>query len=186
MKCALFIPLLLVLAGSIACEAESRKRSYEYMPDMVYSVPYDSFAPNPVTRNGITLQRPVKGTIPRGSLPLHYGATRDEAERAGRELSNPIPATADTVAQGRVLYDTFCLVCHGERGEGDGPLVPRIPNPPSYTSARVRGMPPGRIFHVITFGSGRMPSHASQIPPDDRWLIATYVRTLQTARDHQR
>jgi hypothetical protein len=40
-------------------------------------------------------------------------------------------------------------------------------------------MPPGQIFHVITFGSGRMPAHASQIAPRERWLIAAHVRTLQ-------
>ena len=59
------------------------------MPDMVYSLAYDSFAPNPNTRDGLTLQRPVKGTIPRGYLPLHCAATEADAVRAGRELVNP-------------------------------------------------------------------------------------------------
>jgi hypothetical protein len=42
-------------------------------------------------------------------------------------------------------------------------------------------MPVGRIFHVITFGSGRMPSYASQLAARDRWLIAAHVQTLQKA-----
>ena len=33
---------------------------------------------------------------------------------------------------------------------------------------------------MITYGSGRMASYASQIPANDRWLIVTYVQTLQT------
>jgi hypothetical protein len=57
--------------------------------------------------------------------------------------------------------------------------VPLIPNPPAYSSERVRAMPAGRLFHVITYGSGRMASYASQIPASDRWLIVTYVQTLQ-------
>jgi mono/diheme cytochrome c family protein len=76
-------------------------------------------------------------------------------------------------------------VCHGKQGVGDGPLVPKIPNPPAYTSPRVRDMPAGRIFHVITFGSGRMPSYASQLPAHDRWLIAAHVQTLQNSESHR-
>ena len=40
-------------------------------------------------------------------------------------------------------------------------------------------MPVGRIFHVITFGSGRMGAYASQLAPRERWLIAAHVQTLQ-------
>lgn len=155
------------------------RRGMEYMPDMAYSVPYNSFAPNPVTRDGKTLQAPVAGTVPRGFHPYRYAATQDEALRAGRELRNPIPRSPEALAQGRALYETFCLVCHGEQGRGDGPLVPRIPNPPAYTSPRVRLMAPGQIFHVISRGSGRMPSYASQIPYEQRWLIVLYVGTLR-------
>jgi mono/diheme cytochrome c family protein len=162
-----------------ACGRPSEKRGLEYMPDMVYSVAYDSFAPNPVTRDGLTLQRPVRGTIPRGFMPLHYAATPEDAERAGRELHNPVPPTASSRLEGQALFETYCAVCHGPRGEGDGPLVPKIPNPPSYGSERVRNMPEGRIFHVITFGSGRMPSYASQLPAHDRWLITAHVQTLR-------
>ncbi len=81
------------------------------------------------------------------------------------------------------LYETFCLVCHGEQGQGDGPFVPRIPNPPAYTSDRVRAMAPGQIFHVITRGSERMPSYAAQIPSEQRWLVVHYVGTLQNRGD---
>lgn len=154
-------------------------RGFAYMPDMAQSVPYDSFAPNPVTRDGKTLQRPVPGTIPRGFQPLRYGATPGDALRAGRELHNPVPSSPEALAHGRVLYQTFCYMCHGEQGQGDGPLVPRIPNPPSYTSERVREMAPGQVLHVITYGSGRMPSYAAQIPLEQRWLIVHYVGTLQ-------
>jgi mono/diheme cytochrome c family protein len=42
-------------------------------------------------------------------------------------------------------------------------------------------MAPGQIFHVISNGSGRMPSYAGQIPADERWLIVHYVLTLRQA-----
>jgi len=158
---------------------DTKQRGYEYMPDMGHSLPYDAFAPNPVTRDGKTLQAPAPGTVPRGFEPFHYAATPQDAERAGRELRNPVPRTAETLEAGHALYKTFCFVCHGAQGQGDGPLVPRIPNPPAYTSPRVRGMAPGQIFHVITRGSGRMPSYAVQIRPEQRWKIVHYVMTLR-------
>jgi mono/diheme cytochrome c family protein len=172
--------LAIVCAALSACGPAGEKRGFEYMPDMVYSLAYDSFAPNPVTRDGLTLQRPVRGTIARGYLPLHYTASAEDAERAGRELRNPIPRTDRSSTQGKALFETYCAVCHGKEGRGDGPLVPKIPNPPAYTSTRVRDMPAGRLFHIITFGSGRMPSYASQLQAHDRWLIAAHVQTLQT------
>jgi mono/diheme cytochrome c family protein len=165
--------------GAGACGAGGNQRSWYYMPDMVHSIAYDTFAPNPVTRDGKTLQKPVAGTIPRGFLPFHYKATPEDAERAGRELVPPFAFDDRVRAEGKALFATFCVVCHGVQGHGDGPLVPKIPNPPSYTSERVRKMAPGQIFHVITLGSGRMPPYASQVSPEERWKIAAYVQTLQ-------
>src|SRR5206468_13034601 len=168
--------VLAIVAGGCGLSAE---RGREYTPDMTYSVAYDSFAPKPATRNCMTLQTPVRGTIPRGFLPLHYTNTAADAERAGRELSNPYAHVPSAVEQGHRQYETFCQVCHGARGDGDGPIVPLIPNPPAYSSERVRAMPAGRLFHVMTYGSGRMPCYASQLPASDRWRIATLVDTPQ-------
>jgi cytochrome c553 len=181
---SLTVQRALVLSAGLAagaCTAGGNQRSWEYMPDMVRSVAYDAFAPNPVTRDGKTLQRPAPHTIPRGFLPYHYAATPEDAERAGRELQPPFVFDAHVRAEGRVLFETFCVVCHGARGDGDGPLVPKIPNPPAYSSERVRTMPPGQVFHVMTVGSGRMPPYASQISSAERWKIAAYVQTLQNA-----
>src|SRR5262249_56513575 len=119
------------------------------------------------------------GELPRRPLLLHSADRADDAERAGAGVQNRIAATGRTAAEGRALFDIYCVVCHGATGAGDGPLIPKIPNPPAYTSDRVRGMPAGRIFHVITYGSGRMPSYASQLSVTDRWLIAAHVQTLQ-------
>ena len=160
----------------VACGADA-KPNYEYAPDMARGPAYEAFAPNPVTRDGLTLQRPVPGTIARGQHPFHYLAGEQEAARAGRELKNPFRATTETLEQGKALYQIYCAVCHGERGLGDGPISGKIPPPPSYRSERLLEFLPGRTFHVITMGAGKMPSYAVQLGVDDRWKIVTYVRT---------
>ena len=66
--------LLAVPLSAAGCDADpAPSTNLEYMPDMVASVAYDSFAPNPVTRDGRTLMAPPAGTIPRGYRPLHFG-----------------------------------------------------------------------------------------------------------------
>jgi mono/diheme cytochrome c family protein len=166
--------MVAVLTG---CGATPQQRAYEYMPDMARGPAYKAFAPNSVTRDGLTLQQPVAGTIARGYRPFHYGPGEPEAIRAGAELTNPYHSTAQTLEEGKALYQTYCMVCHGERGHGDGPIAGKIPPPPSYVSDRLMQFPQGRIFHVVTMGSGKMPSYAAQLSADERWKVVTYVHT---------
>lgn len=180
---ALGLSILLLVS---ACGGSGNHRAYEYMPDMVRDPAYKAFAPNPATRDGLTLQHPVAGTIARGYYPFHYGVGEQEAIRAGRELQDPFHPTPRTLDEGKALFQTYCMVCHGERGLGDGPIAGKIPPPPSYVSDRLMQFPPGRIFYVVTKGTGKMPSYATQLSADERWKIATYVHTvLQGLGDRQ-
>lgn len=183
MNHALRLLTVVALACTSACVAcgtdEPLEPCREYVKDMIDSVPYDSFAPNPVLRDHKTLQPPAPGTLALGNEPFDYAATPDEALRAGRELTSPLTATPESIARGDRVFHTVCYVCHGDRGAGDGPVIPRFPRPPSLTAAHAKGLPDGQIFHIITRGQGLMPSHAAQVRPDDRWRVIHYLRSLQ-------
>lgn len=171
----LFLGFSLFLLAS--CEMDHRKPGYEFLPDMSQAIPYESFSPNPNTRDGKTLQPPVAGTIPMGFEPYPYP---DDRKRAAKEWINPIKSRDQKVLmRGQQVYETFCLLCHGVMGKGDGPLIPKFPNPPSFTSKRTRALTDGEIYHVITMGSQQMASYASQIKPEDRWKVIHYIRVLQ-------
>ena len=43
-------------------------------------------------------------------------------------------------------------------------------------------MPIGYFYDVISIGFGAMPDYAAQVPPQDRWAIAAYIRTLQLSQ----
>jgi mono/diheme cytochrome c family protein len=177
------VPALL-LAGAIyvaGCGASGDQKAFEYFPDMARGPAYKAFAPNTATRTGLTLQRPVAGTVARGYRPFHYGPGEPEAIRAGHELTNPFKPTPQLLDEGKALYQTYCLVCHGPEGKGDGPIAGKIPPPPSYKSARVLAFPPGRIFHVVTMGSGKMQSYATQLSANERWKVVTYVTNVLQA-----
>jgi hypothetical protein len=55
--------------------------------------------------------------------------------------------------------------------------------PPSFHDERLRNMPVGRMFDVVTHGYGAMPDYAEQIPVDDRWAIIAFIRVLQYSQN---
>ena len=112
-------------------------------------------------------------------LVLPYKIPADSLEYASRVLKNPLEATDDVVGQGQVLYATFCYPCHGGNGLGDGPVGKVYKGVPAFNAGRYKEMTEGHIFHVITYGQGRMNPYASQVSIEDRWKIVEYVQTLQ-------
>jgi mono/diheme cytochrome c family protein len=125
----------------------------------------------------------VAGTVARGHLreddALHTGKVNGVAVDA-----LPLPLTADLVRRGRERYETFCAPCHGRTGRADGMVTQRgFKKPSSYHVDRLREMPVGYYFDVITNGFGAMADYAAQIPVEDRWAVAAYVRALQLSQN---
>ena len=175
MKSAMRLSILLgasLLSGLTGCTVQHSKPNTIYMPDMVYSPAFKA------QEEGFQ-KPPVKGTIPRGYQPYAYAANM---EQAGKELKNPLHRTEQVLARGKDRYNTYCIVCHGAYGEGDGSIVPKYPKPPSLQSDKIRGYQDGQVYHVITMGQNSMPSYASQIDPADRWAVIHYLRALQRAK----
>lgn len=177
----LAICFIVVLALTFLVRPDPTKRNVEFLPNMVFSVAYETMSENPNFSNGMTQQSSVAGTIPRGYKPLHYSATPEEALRAGNELTNPFTAGDEKhVARGAAAYGTFCFPCHGGAGLGDGPVTKfGYPPPPSLLAERALAMKDGQLFHVLSYGQGNMPSYASQVSADDRWNIVLHIRALQ-------
>lgn len=176
----LFILLPVVVIGCMVIFSRNiEKRNLEFPTQMEYSPAYLSQTANPVLPDNMTMQLPVSGTIPRGFTPFHYGATPEEAIRAGRELVNPFHPTAENLARGQYIYTNNCAVCHGTTGAGDGPVIPKFPNPPSYLTDAAKALPDGTMFHVITLGRNNMAAYASQVSAEDRWKVILYIRSLQ-------
>src|SRR5262245_61348925 len=116
--------LLLAFVGSlglhVALSRDLSRPNFEFLPEMVHSPAYDSYAPNPNFADGKTLQLPQPGTIPRGRLPLHYTPSFEDAIRAGQELPNPFSGGDLRARQrGAFLYTNYCQMCHGPEGKGD-------------------------------------------------------------------
>jgi mono/diheme cytochrome c family protein len=179
----LFLVVAVSVAASWILSADPTKPNFEFLPQMAHSPRYNSFSPNPNFSDGSTLRHPEPGTIARGSLPLHYAATSQDALRAGEELKSPLHL--DNVRareRGDFLFSNFCAVCHGAGGAGNGPVAQRgYPPPPSLLAEHAVKMKDGQLFHVLTYGQNNMPPYASQLSREDRWNVILHVRTMQAA-----
>ncbi|GAB3202312.1 mono/diheme cytochrome c family protein [Pontibacter aydingkolensis] len=165
----------------VAC-SNDQNPGLEYAPDMYHSVPLDPYSQikeNKFNPGGMNMRQPAEGTVARGKMGYNDYLTKDDAETAGVELTNPLQRNTINLEEGKVLYTRFCSPCHGEQGDGQGLVGQKFKGVPSYTAGRVATLPGGHIYHVIANGRGRMMPHGSQVSPTERWKIVMYVQQLQ-------
>lgn len=124
---------------------------------------------------------PVPGTVPvTGAEP---SMTIQSADR----LVNPRTRTSESINRGRFMYETYCLVCHGQAGRGDGPISTAAGGPffgvRSLVNDTIARRTDGYIYAVIVsgqvMGRGLMPVYGDKVRGSDRWDVVNYVRTLQ-------
>jgi mono/diheme cytochrome c family protein len=127
----------------------------------------------------------VPGTIPRGHL-REDGVFYTGIENGKWTDKLPVPVTLELLKRGRDRFDIYCSPCHGRLGDGKGMIAQRgyqLKRPVgNYHSDRLRKMPVGHFYDVITNGYGAMYSYASRIEPQDRWAIVAYIRVLQQSQ----
>ena len=183
MNTVLAVILLVLLAANLSLGRRVvAERNFEFLPTMVHSVPYNAYSAHPDLPLGMAMQKPPLGTIARGRLPLRYGPGPEEALRAGAQLESPLTESAQALSleRGEQLFSTYCQLCHGPEGRGDGTVAQRgFPSPPAFNSETTTSLREGQIFHIITFGQNNMQGHASQIDSEDRWHIVQHVKKLR-------
>lgn len=132
--------------------------------------------------DGRSVRPQARGTVGRSQLgATDYFATGmvDGAEGDGL----PFKATDAVLQRGQERYNIYCTPCHSRVGNGKGMIVQRGYFPAtSFHSDRLRRAPLGHFFSVMTNGYGAMPDYAAQIPAQDRWAIAAYIRALQLSQ----
>lgn len=98
---------------------------------------------------------------------------------AGRTLINPVPKSPESLARGRELYDTHCIVCHGAQGRGNGPVGRKfVPQPMELNFDYVQTQPDGQIFYTISHGSLAMPFYRDSVPAEDRWHLVNFIKEV--------
>ena len=113
---------------------------------------------------------------------------KDQIE-AARAVTNPLPATPETIAKGKTLFEgkAFCRACHGLAGKGifgkdiepgslKGPL-PRNFTDKAWQARRTDG----ELFWILKNGSpgtAMGPFIPLVVTEEEAWQLILYVRSF--------
>lgn len=155
--------------------------------DMAEQPRLDAGASSPLFADGLATRGPPPGSEPHalGDLAATSSARQgmqalDARAAALAATALPQPVPREWLLRGQERYGIYCLPCHGQAGDGQGPVVRRgFPAPPGYGLERLRTAPDRHLFDVVTQGHGLMYGYADRLAPEDRWAVVAYVRALQ-------
>lgn len=115
---------------------------------------------------------------PEDAIPISRPAYKD----AGGPPENPVPADLVSVERGEILFSIHCAACHGDTGQGDGPVTKfwksDARRPANLTEARIANYADGGIYQIISNGIGTMPPLRENLGERERWDVINYLRTL--------
>ena len=181
MKNIVNIAVTILIMLSVTSCFDKKKPNYRYMPNMYTSVAVETYSEYEILPNGQAALTPVKGTISRGWMPYEYENTQEGKALATKELKISLAVNEENLAKGKELFNIYCAICHGNKGDGQGTLVKRekflgIPS----LADKGRNITEGDIYHVMMYGLNSMGSYASQTNEKERWQITMHALDLKS------
>ena len=112
------------------------------------------------------------------AVPALAGEPPWTAPAAEKEIKNPLPRGTG-IPEGKQVFETNCVICHGPAGKGDGPVGAALnPKPVDLTAKAVQAQSDGDLFWKISTGRGAMPSWQT-LSEKDRWSLVQFIRSLE-------
>ncbi len=181
MKNIVNIAVTILIMLSVTSCFDKKKPNYRYMPNMYTSLAVETYSEHELLPNDQAALTPVKGTISRGWMPYEYENTQEGKALATKELKMPIAVNEENLTKGKELFNIYCAICHGNKGDGQGTLVKRekflgIPS----LADKGRNITEGDIYHVMMYGLNSMGSYASQTNEKERWQITMHALDLKS------
>lgn len=112
---------------------------------------------------------------PAAEKPAQLAIPEEEKNR-----KNPVEATAESLEIGRKLFSSQCVMCHGEKGDGQGDLAQQINlSVPDFTNPEVqKKRTDGELQFILAQGHGRMPGQEKRLREEQRWHLVNALRAL--------
>lgn len=105
-----------------------------------------------------------------------------------RARTNPVPSTAESLAEGKAHWADHCASCHGNNGSGDTPMGRGLyPKAPDMRLAATQDLSDGELFALIEHGvklTG-MPAWTTGTPEGEQatWRLVRFIRQLPALTD---
>jgi mono/diheme cytochrome c family protein len=112
--------------------------------------------------------------------PADYKIPPEDAKKP-----NPVKPDAASIADGKHLFSSQCVMCHGKDGDGKGDLAQdmQLKMPDYRDPAALKDRTDGELFYIITNGKGDMPSEGDRLAVNQRWNLINYIRSL-ASKEH--
>jgi mono/diheme cytochrome c family protein len=130
-----------------------------------------------VVGRGIAAQDEAKPATPAAAPRPRKPWVAPDSER---DVKNPVPVNAKTLAEGAKLFHENCEPCHGEKGMGDGETGKSLPTKPAnFTDPKLMSLETdGTLFWKMSTGRSPMPSWEDELKDEERWELVNYIRQL--------
>ena len=114
----------------------------------------------------------MKNSAKRGSVLLcallFSAATLASAQEIQKTIKK-VPIANTSAVSGEEMFDTYCAVCHGKSGRGDGPAASEFKIPPTnltHLAQKNNGkFPDGYVAQVVGIGPQNAKAHGSKDMP---------------------
>jgi mono/diheme cytochrome c family protein len=107
------------------------------------------------------------------------------APESTNQLKNPVADDPQAPLEGKKLFESMCMICHGEGGKGNGQAsVALDPRPANFLAPDKKAESDGSLYWKMTEGrppdlNSPMASYKTLLTDKQRWQIVTYIRKLQ-------
>ena len=111
--------------------------------------------------------------------------TKQRITIGGRKDPNPLTATPENIQEGKELFASYCMVCHGLDGQNTGvPFATTLSPPvPSLASLEVQNYTDGQLKWIIKNGiyTSGMPPSDGEFSNREMWNMVLFIRHLPKA-----
>ncbi len=187
--------LLIGMFILLSCQPGVNKTGYEYMPDMAHSIAYEANYSSYYALNQFVSEKDYrKYAMPKKNVAharsigedyYYYPNSEEGRAKASEELiMAKTPITKKALENGKYLFNIYCAICHGEKGNGEGYLVRedggKFPaQPADFTLDKFINATNGQFYHAIKYGKNVMAGYGDKLNPKERWDVIHYIRSLQ-------
>ncbi len=116
---------------------------------------------------------------PPGTIPVVNPFEPLPAKDEIKKLINPVEKTSENYARGKIYYGYYCAFCHGDKGDGFGPVgYSYNPVPADLRTAKIQSMSDGELLYSMLTGAGHAPMLERIVLPKYRWYLVLHMRKL--------
>ena len=100
-----------------------------------------------------------------------------------KNIENPYKLIKQNINKGKKIYKANCKSCHGDMGKNN--MIYLNPLPIDLGSQKLFEQSDGEIFYKINIGRDAMPTFEKTLTAEGRWMLITYIRSLDKKFAHK-